>query len=118
MEGDELDAATRLSSICQLDEKITDILSKGSAVAGAIAEGKLPGNAEQKRKNFQTALEDYNKLVEEVNGSLRREVKLLHEASHTQLQPLYIPVQAASFGKEKEALIYEAIERQNNGMTD
>lgn len=106
---DELDVRTRLSSICALDVRITQILQHGAALTKAIAEGKLPGDFEIKRQNFKAAVESYNGLVEEVNDKLRREVKLLHDASQSQLLPLNIPVQASAFGQEKEDMLHRSL---------
>lgn len=112
---DELDVHVRLSSICALDVRITKILQYGSALTQAIADGKLPGDVELKRENFKAAVENYNGLVEEVNGKLRREVKLLHDASHSQLLPLNIPVQASAFGREKEAMLHQSLALESRG---
>ena len=57
-EGDnsELDAATRVDSLCALDEKVVSIMAKGAAIVGAISEGKLAGDAEAKRERFKQTI--------------------------------------------------------------
>lgn len=107
----ELDAATRIDRLCSLDEQIASILAKGSAIVEAIAQGKLAGDAAGKKERFKSAIIEYNQLVEEVNGKLRHEVKLVHEASHSKLLPLYIPVQASSLGREKENMLLTSLEK-------
>lgn len=115
-EGDnsELDAATRVDSLCALDEKFVSIMAKGAAIVGAISEGKLAGDAEAKRERFKQTITEYNEIVQEVNAKLRNEVKLLHEASHSKLLPLYLPVQASSLGQEKEEILLESLKKTTN----
>lgn len=109
-----LDAATRVDQLCSLDEQIASILSKASKIVEAISQGKLSGDAEAKREQFKQAIIEYNTLVESVNGKLRNEVKLLHEASHSKLLPLYIPVQASSLGQEKEDILLESLKKETD----
>lgn len=110
----ELDAATRVDSLCALDEKVVSILARGAAIVEAISQGKLAGDAEAKRETFKQTITEYNEVVQEVNAKLRSEVKLLHEASHSKLIPLYLPVQASSLGREKEEILLESLQKATN----
>ncbi|GMM50985.1 hypothetical protein DASB73_019430 [Starmerella bacillaris] len=119
--SEQLDPMVRLKSIFELDQQITQILSRAEAVVKAIANGKQKHDPTKDKEEFSQAVNEYNKLVEEVNHKMRMEHKYLREASKADLLPLRVPKKASSVGDTMKSNILDsiwALEYNNMDVTE
>lgn len=117
---EEFQARQRLKALSELDAKIVSVLGNAEEVVASIRDGKTKGVTSDSTQAFSRSIEEFNVNVEEIKSGLRSEVLKLREASHRNLLPLNLPVQAVSFSAAKEEELWDAIRdpRQSERMQD
>lgn len=101
----------RLASLNDIDKKIAQILEHGSNITTALQNGKQGVSSERDaQEKFIQSFTEYNEIIKTVHHELVEEVRLMAEASSSNLLPLGLPTQAPLLEIEQERNLWAVFE--------